>query len=127
MKQLARELEIPVIALSQLSRSIETRENKMPVLADLRESGSLEQDADIVMFLFKRSDVEEQDDSNFSDNDKDKYEDNIKKIVLQIAKNRQGSTGQVSFEFYGSQAKFIQSENQDKVEPKKKKKKKSDN
>lgn len=127
LKQLARELEIPVIALSQLSRSIETRENKMPVLADLRESGSLEQDADIVMFLFKRSDVEEQDDSNFGDNDRDKYEDNIKKIVLQIAKNRQGSTGQVSFDFYGSQAKFVQSENQDKVEPKKKKKKKSDN
>lgn len=128
LKQLARELEIPVIALSQLSRSIETRENKMPVLADLRESGSLEQDADIVMFLFRRSDVEESVDSNFEDDsDRPKKQENIQRIVLQIAKNRQGTIGKVDFDFYGAQAKFNQSPVQEELELKKKKKKKSDN
>jgi replicative DNA helicase len=81
LKQMARELKIPILALSQLSRDVEKREDKRPVLSDLRESGSIEQDADIVMFLYRN----------------DYYERNVEsktgEVELSIAKNRQGAAG----------------------------------
>lgn len=81
LKQMARELKVPILALSQLSRDVEKREDKRPVLSDLRESGSIEQDADIVMFLYRN----------------DYYERNAEsktgEVELSVAKNRQGAAG----------------------------------
>jgi replicative DNA helicase len=80
LKEMARELRIPVIALSQLSRAVERREEKVPIMADLRDSGSIEQDADIVIFMY-RDDYYKKQDSNRPDT-----------VDLIIAKNRQGAT-----------------------------------
>ncbi len=88
LKNLARELKIPVLALSQLSRAVEQRERKRPQLADLRESGSIEQDADVVMFLWREN------------------EEEIGKIYLDIAKHRNGPLGQVQFHFKGDRVSF---------------------
>ncbi|MFP4178094.1 MAG: replicative DNA helicase [Acholeplasmataceae bacterium] len=81
LKQMSRELKIPILALSQLSREVERRDDKKPVLADLRESGSIEQDADIVMFLFR------------PDYYKHHGEQNTNEVELIISKNRQGIAG----------------------------------
>ena len=91
---MALELEVPVIALSQLSRSVEKREDKKPVLSDLRESGSIEQDADIVMFLYR-------DDYYNPDSEKK----NIAEVI--IAKHRGGSTGSVDLGWFGTYTKFV--------------------
>lgn len=86
LKQLARELNIPVIALSQLSRSVESRSPQIPKLSDLRESGSIEQDADIVMFLYRE--------------DREKPDTPNKNIVeVHIAKHRNGPVGKISLYF----------------------------
>lgn len=100
LKEMARIFEVPVLALSQLSRQIEQREDKKPVLADLRESGSIEQDADIVMFLHRE--IPKKQDG----------EDTTKivksaKTELIIAKNRQGATGSCSLIFKGTQSVFM--------------------
>ena len=94
LKALAQDLEVPVLALSQLNRSVELRENKRPRLADLRESGSLEQDADIVMFLYR--------DDYYSPTEplaKGKAE-------LNVAKHRSGGTGTVPLSFQSTYAAF---------------------
>ena len=93
LKILAKELNIPVIALSQLSRAPEQRPDHRPVLSDLRESGSIEQDADIVMFLYR--------DDYYNPETEKK---NIAEVI--IAKNRQGSTGTVELAWLGQYTKF---------------------
>ena len=91
LKILAKELEVPVIALSQLSRSVETREDKRPVLSDLRESGSIEQDADIVMFLYRESYQKKEEDP--------KDENAIDAVDVDIAKHRNGATRRIQLMF----------------------------
>lgn len=94
LKNLARELQIPVIALSQLSRSVEQRGTKKPQLSDLRESGAIEQDADVVMFIYKEDENNE-------------LMDGSKQIAkLFIAKHRNGSTGEIDLMFRGDRVKF---------------------
>ena len=93
MKILARELNVPVLAAAQLSRAVEQRSDKRPVLSDLRESGSLEQDADIVMFIY-RPEVYEDDSTH----------QNLAEII--ISKHRNGPTGEVQLVFRKNLAKF---------------------
>jgi replicative DNA helicase len=93
LKALARELNVPVIALSQLSRAVEARQDHRPVLSDLRESGSIEQDADIVMFIHREE--------IYNPNTERK---NIADII--IAKHRNGPTGQIPLRFFPSQIRF---------------------
>jgi replicative DNA helicase len=93
LKALARELDVPVIALSQLSRAVEQRADKKPTLADLRESGSLEQDADIVGFLYREDYYNPETDRK-----------NITELI--IAKQRNGPVGSVDFFFQKEFSKF---------------------
>ncbi len=93
LKILAKELNIPVIALSQLSRGAEKRDDKRPMLSDLRESGAIEQDADIVMFLYR---------DDYYNQDSEKK--NIAEVIL--AKHRGGSTGTVELLWLGNYTKF---------------------
>ncbi len=89
MKNLARELKIPILAISQLSRAVEQRGSKKPQLADLRESGSIEQDADVVMFLWRED------------------EENPENIMLDISKHRNGPLRSIPLRFRGDRIKFF--------------------
>ncbi len=98
LKALARELDVPVIALSQLSRSVEKREDKSPMLSDLRESGALEQDADIVMFLFRKAYYEKDENGNEPDS---------QLVDLNLAKHRNGATAGLKLNFVKSISGFF--------------------
>jgi replicative DNA helicase len=91
LKVLAKELNVPVIALSQLSREVEHKSPPIPVLSDLRESGALEQDADVVMFIY-RGDIYEAEKG--------------KTAQLIVAKQRNGPTGEVAMRFHGAFTRF---------------------
>jgi replicative DNA helicase len=118
LKTLAKELDVPVIALSQLSRAVEQREDKRPQLADLRESGSIEQDADVVMFIYrddyylmreepKRRDNETNDHFNQRYDDwKQRGEQAAGKAEVIVAKQRHGPVGIVHLSFEGQFTKF---------------------
>ncbi|CAN5230073.1 replicative DNA helicase [soil metagenome] len=94
LKNLARELQIPVLSLSQLSRAVEQRTDKKPQLADLRESGAIEQDADVVMFIYQ------------DDDGGDLLDNNQRIMKISIAKHRNGPTGEIELLFRGDRVKF---------------------
>jgi replicative DNA helicase len=118
LKTLAKELNVPVLALSQLSRAVEQREDKRPQLADLRESGSIEQDADVVMFIYRDEyylmrEEPKRRDNETSDHFSARYEDWVKrseqaygKAEVIVSKQRHGPTGIVRLAFEGQFTKF---------------------
>lgn len=118
LKTLAKELSVPVIALSQLSRAVEQREDKRPMLSDLRESGSIEQDADMVWFIFRadyyheasRPDMPNESSSSEATEKyrtwEERYLELKNKATLMIAKQRHGSTGNVPLHFQSEITKF---------------------
>ena len=119
LKALAKELDIPVLALSQLSRQVENREDKRPQLSDLRESGSIEQDADVVMFIYRDAYYLEQRKPNevAFDGTPDKFDAEMKawqhkmdetrrKADLIVAKQRHGPTGSIPLFFEGEFTRF---------------------
>lgn len=99
LKIIAKELKVPVIALSQLSRGVDQRNDKRPILSDLRESGSIEQDADIVAFLYREA---------YYKRDEQEEPDNVTELILE--KNRHGSLGTVQLFFHKEYAKFANKE-----------------
>ncbi len=100
LKQLAKELEVPIIALSQLNRSVETRkESKVPQLSDLRESGAIEQDADMVMFLYRPE--------YYGIGNNDMGEPLMGETHIHVAKHRNGSTDTVKVRFISEYQKFV--------------------
>jgi replicative DNA helicase len=95
LKILARELEVPVVALSQLSRNLESRQDKTPQLSDLRESGSLEQDADVVLFIYRESEYNDEVPIDRADD-----------ALVEVAKHRNGPTGKANLLFLKQYARF---------------------
>ena len=119
LKQLAKEFDLPVISLSQLSRQVENRDDKRPLLSDLRESGSIEQDADVVMFIYRESyylqrneptrgaDETQESYQKKHDSWKDRNEEVFNKAELIVAKQRNGPTGKIELYFDDKYTKFL--------------------
>ncbi|KLE04657.1 replicative DNA helicase [Aliarcobacter butzleri] len=125
LKMLARELKIPIIALSQLNRGLESRPDKRPMLSDLRESGAIEQDADIIMFVYRDDVYKERDEARKEKEAKDKGEDYKSKFInkpieeaeIIIGKQRNGPIGTVKLDFHKNLTKFLDKENEHSAAP----------
>ena len=120
LKMLARELKIPIVALSQLNRGLESRPDKRPMLSDLRESGAIEQDADIIMFVYRDDVYKQRDEARKEKEAKDKGEDYKSKFIdkpieeaeIIIGKQRKGPIGTVKLDFHKALTKFIDKDNE---------------
>ena len=121
LKMLARELEIPIIALSQLSRALESRNDKKPMLSDIRESGAIEQDADVIMFIYREDVYKKKDDDEARARLKKEGKDDkgfkptyekreIEDAIIIIGKNRNGEVGDVHVKYQGSYTMFYDSD-----------------
>ena len=110
LKSLAKELSMPVLCLSQLSRQVEQRDDKRPQLSDLRESGAIEQDADVVMFIYREEYYTERKEPSPGTEDYQKWQEKMAKIhnvaEVLVAKQRHGPIGKVNLHFEGSTTKF---------------------
>ena len=110
LKALAKELNIPVLCLSQLSRQVEQRDDKRPQLSDLRESGAIEQDADVVMFIYREEYYLERKEPTPGSEDYQKWQEKMAKIhnvsEVIVAKQRHGPIGKVNLHFEGATTKF---------------------
>jgi replicative DNA helicase len=117
LKALAKELDVPVLALSQLSRAVEQRDDKRPMLADLRESGSIEQDADVVMFIFREEYYKSREPIRSADEPDEKFnkryqdwQEEFRKVhgigEIIVAKQRHGPIGTVKLRFDAQTTKF---------------------
>jgi len=118
LKMLAREMKIPVIALSQLNRGLENRPDKRPMLSDLRESGSIEQDADIIMFVYRDDVYKERDEARKEKEAKDRGEEYkstfinnpVEEAEVIIGKQRAGPIGTVKLDFQKGFTRFVDKE-----------------
>ena len=110
LKALAKELSVPVLALSQLSRAVEQRDDKKPQLSDLRESGSIEQDADVVMFVYREAYYLERKEPRPGGVEYAEWQAKMNEVSnfaeIIIGKQRHGPTGNVKVEFEGIYTKF---------------------
>ena len=121
LKLLAREIKVPIIALSQLNRGLENRPDKRPMLSDIRESGSIEQDADIIMFVYRDDVYKQRDEMRKEKEAKDKGEEYkstfidkpIEEAEIIIGKQRNGPIGTVKLDFHKALTKFVDKENQE--------------
>ena len=119
LKMLARELKIPIVALSQLNRGLENRPDKRPMLSDLRESGALEQDADIIMFVYRDDVYKQRDEARKEKEAKDrgeeyksKFQDKpVEEAEIIIGKQRNGPIGTVKLDFHKNLTKFVDKDN----------------
>ena len=105
LKSMAKELDVPVIALSQLNRSVESRENKRPQLSDIRESGSIEAEADLVMFIYRDEYYKSRE--NPEEFSQERNVDHVEESEIIIAKHRNGPVGTVKLGFQASFARFV--------------------
>jgi len=125
LKMLAREINIPILALSQLNRGLESRPDKRPMLSDIRESGSIEQDADIIMFVYRDDVYKERDEARKEKEAKDRGEEYksafinkpIEEAEIIIGKQRNGPVGTVKLEFHKELTKFVDKDNPMKTPP----------